>query len=183
MRTSNRTSSSGGTNPRRDRSLDRPQARRWETSMTDFTQLPADLPVPEDDGAADHLPGRPVPNITLAATSGESVALAELGPGRTVIYIYPMTGQPDVALPEGWDDIPGARGCTTEACDFRDHFQDLRAAGAEHVFGLSSQTTDYQREMAERLRLPFPVLSDADFSLGTALSLPTFTTSGERLYT
>jgi peroxiredoxin len=150
--------------------------------MVDFTTLPDDLPVPEDDGAADHLPGAALPALTLPSTTGEAVDLGALGPGRTVIYLYPMTGRPGVALPEGWDDIPGARGCSTEACDFRDHFQDLRAAGARHVFGLSSQSTNYQREMAERLRLPFPVLSDADFSVGTALSLPTFTAAGERLY-
>jgi peroxiredoxin len=150
--------------------------------MVDFTTLPDDLPVPEDDGAADHLPGAALPALTLPSTTGDAVDLGALGPGRTVIYLYPMTGRPGVALPEGWDDIPGARGCTTEACDFRDHLQDLRAAGARHVFGLSSQSTDHQREMADRLRLPFPVLSDADFSLGTALSLPTFTAAGERLY-
>jgi peroxiredoxin len=150
--------------------------------MVDFTTLPDDLPVPVDDGAADHLPGTALPALTLPSTTGERVDLAALESGRTIIYLYPMTGRPGGALPEGWDDIPGARGCSTEACDFRDHFQDLRAAGAQHVFGLSSQTTDYQREMAERLRLPFPVLSDVDFSIGTALSLPTFTASGERLY-
>src|ERR1700755_553341 len=118
--------------------------------MTDYTQLPADLPVPEDDGAADHLPGREVPGVTLASTSGEAVALRNLGPGRTIVYIYPMTGQAGVALPEGWDDIPGARGCTPGASDFRDHHAELEPAGAARVFGLSSQDTDYQREMAER---------------------------------
>lgn len=150
--------------------------------MVDFTTLPDDLPVPVDDGAADHLPGMALPPITLPTTTGDRVDFNQLGPGRTVIYLYPMTGRPGVALPDGWDDIPGARGCSTEACDFRDHFRDLSTAGAEHVFGLSSQSTGYQHEMAERLRLPFPVLSDVDFSLGTALSLPTFTASGERLY-
>ena len=150
--------------------------------MTDFTQLPADLPVPEDDGAADHLPGRPVPDVTLAATSGEAVALGELGPGRTIIYIYPMTGRPDVALPDGWDDIPGARGCTTEACDFRDHHAELVFAGASGVFGLSSQDTEYQREMVERLRLPFAVLSDTDLVLAELLELPTFQAAGTTLY-
>jgi peroxiredoxin len=150
--------------------------------MTDFTQLPPDLPVPQDDGAADHLPGRRVPDVTLTATSGEAVALGELGPGRTIIYIYPMTGRPDVALPEGWDDIPGARGCTTEACDFRDHHAELVSAGAAGVFGLSSQDTDYQREMVQRLRLPFAVLSDTDLVLADLLALPTFQAAGTTLY-
>jgi peroxiredoxin len=150
--------------------------------MVEFTTLPDDLPVPVDDGAADHLPGTALPALTLPSTAGEQVDLGGLGAGRTIIYLYPMTGRPGTELPAGWDEIPGARGCTTEACDFRDHFQLLRAAGATNVFGLSSQTTDYQREMTERLRLPFPVLSDPGFLLGTGLNLPTFTASGERLY-
>jgi peroxiredoxin len=150
--------------------------------MTDFTQLPADLPVPEDDGAADHLPGHELPDVALQATSGEAVALSRLGPGRTIVYLYPMTGQPRVALPDGWDDIPGARGCTTEACDFRDHDAELRGAGAARVFGLSSQNTDYQREMAERLGLPFDVLSDPDLILADRLGLPTFEAAGTTLY-
>ena len=150
--------------------------------MTDYTQLPADLPVPEDDGAADHLPGRHVPDVTLRATSGEPVGLGDLGPGRTIIYVYPMTGQPDVALPEGWNEIPGARGCTTEACDFRDHHAELLDAGAAGVFGLSSQDSDYQREMAQRLALPFAVLSDTDLALADRLGLPTFEAAGTTLY-
>jgi peroxiredoxin len=150
--------------------------------MTDYTQLPADLPVPEDDGAADHLPGRRVPDVTLPATSGEAVALGGLGPGRSIVYVYPMTGQPAVALPEGWDDIPGARGCTTEACDFRDHHAELLDAGAARVFGLSSQDTDYQREMVQRLRLPFAVLADTDLALAGRLELPTFEAAGTTLY-
>ena len=104
--------------------------------------LPSDLPAPEDDGAADHLVGLAMPAITLAATSGERVALDELGPGRTVLYFYPLSGKPGVDLPDGWDAIPGARGCTPEACGFRDHHAELRAAGAAAVFGLSSQSTD-----------------------------------------
>ena len=90
--------------------------------MTDLNQLPPDLPVPDDDGAADHLPGRTAPSLTLPSTSGEAIMLDKLGRGRTVLYLYPLTGRPDVDLPEGWDNIPGARGCTTEACDFRDHY-------------------------------------------------------------
>jgi peroxiredoxin len=151
--------------------------------MVDFTSLPDDLPVPIDDGAANHLPGTPMPAVTLTSTADERVHLADFGAGRTIIYIYPLTGRPGTDLPAGWDEIPGARGCSTEACDFRDHFQLLRAAGADNVYGLSSQDTEYQREAAERLSLPFSVLSDGDFSLGTALSLPTFTASGAgRLY-
>src|SRR5262249_15145041 len=111
--------------------------RGYSARMVDFTMLPDDLPVPVDDGAADHLPGTALPALTLPSTTGRHVDLGALGPGRTVIYLYPMTGRPGVELPAGWDDIPGARGCSTEACDFRDHFQDLRAAGARQVFGLS----------------------------------------------
>lgn len=150
--------------------------------MTDFTQLPPELPIPEDDGAADHLPGRTVPDVTLPATSGEAVALGELGPGATIVYIYPMTGRPGVDLPGGWDDIPGARGCTTEACDFRDHHAELLAAGAARVFGLSSQDTDYQRELVQRLSLPFAVLADTDLVLADRLALPTFEADGTTLY-
>lgn len=150
--------------------------------MSDFTRLPAGLPVPEDDGAADHLVRLAMPGVELAATTGGTVRLDTLGGGRTIIYIYPMTGPPDGATPAGWDEIPGARGCTVEACAFRDHHEDLRAAGASHVLGLSSQDTAYQREVVERLHLPFPMLSDTSLSLGDALGLPTFTVEGRRLY-
>jgi peroxiredoxin len=150
--------------------------------VTDFTRLPADLPVPEDDGAADHLAGLPAPHVTLVSTAAESVVLDQLGLGRAVIYIYPLTGRPDADLPDGWDKIPGARGCTTEACDFRDHHQDLIDAGAARVFGLSSQDHDYQREVVERLGLPFEMLSDTDLSLAKALSLPTFEAAGMTLF-
>ena len=150
--------------------------------MSDYMQLPEALPVPEDDGAADHLPGRSLPHLVLSATTGEEVALDRLAPGRTILYIYPMTGQPDVELPEGWDDIPGARGCTPEACDFRDHHTELVAAGAAAVFGLSSQDTAYQQELVARLRVPFPMLSDVELALADALDLPTFEAGGMRLY-
>jgi peroxiredoxin len=150
--------------------------------MSDLTQLPANLPVPEDDGGADHLPGRKAPRAELAATSGETVRLDELGAGRTVIYVYPLTGRPDVDLPEGWDAIPGARGCTPEACDFRDHHEDLLEAGARRVFGLSSQDTAYQQEVVDRLRLPFAMLSDPGLSLTGALGLPTFEAGGRTLF-
>ncbi|MGW7545209.1 redoxin family protein [Streptomyces sp. NPDC054770] len=153
-----------------------------EDLMTDYTSLPADLPVPEDDGAADHLPGTKMPRLELSGTDGAAVRLDALGAGRTVIYVYPLTGRPDVDLPDGWDSIPGARGCTPETCGFRDHYQELLAAGADGVFGLSSQETDYQREVVERLHLPFQMLSDPARSLARELALPTFETSGLTLY-
>jgi peroxiredoxin len=140
-----------------------------------------DMPRPEDDGAAAHLPGRRLPGLTLPATDGSSVLLSALVRGRAVIYLYPMTGAPGVASPPGWDLIPGARGCTPESCGFRDHHADLKMLGAQ-VYGLSSQSTDYQREAVERLRLPFPLLSDERFALAGALSLPTFTVNELRLY-
>ena len=144
--------------------------------------LPVDLPAPEDDGAADHLAGMRVPHIELPSTGGVDVALDELAPGRAVVYVYPMTGQPGVDLPEGWNAIPGARGCTPESCGFRDHHAELRAAGAATVYGLSSQSTAYQTELAERLELPFEILSDSEHALARALDLPTFTAGGQLLY-
>jgi peroxiredoxin len=151
-------------------------------TLTDFTQLPEGLPRPEDDGAANHLVGMPLPDLRLPSTAGGTVALDQLGPGRTILFIYPMSGRPGVPLPEGWDMIPGARGCTTEAVDFRDHHGDLVAAEASLLFGVSSQDSGYQRELVERLQLPFPLLSDVDFTLVEALHLPTFTTSGLKLF-
>jgi peroxiredoxin len=145
--------------------------------MFDPKALPDGLPVPEDDGAADHLPGMAMPDIALAATTGGSVSLARLQ-GRTVLYAYPRTGRPGVDMPPDWDAIPGARGCTPQSCGFRDHFAELRELGADHVFGLSTQDTAYQREMAERLHLPFPVLSDENLALTRALRLPTFEAEG-----
>ena len=138
------------------------------------------LPVPVDDGAAAHLTGLALPDIGLAATDGSTVSLARL-PGLSVIYAYPLTGRPDVALPAGWDEIPGARGCTPQACAFRDHYSDLRAAGADQVFGLSTQDREYQREAAERLHLPFPLLSDAALRLTTAVRLPVMLVDGATL--
>lgn len=150
--------------------------------MSDYLSLPNDLPAPEDDGAADHLPGLQMPAVALYGTAGSRVSLDDLGPRRTVLYIYPLSGRPGVDLPDGWDAIPGARGCTPEACGFRDHHADLLAAGAAAVFGLSSQSTDYQAEFAERLHLPFEILSDAGLEVADALRLPTFTADGRRLY-
>jgi peroxiredoxin len=147
--------------------------------MQSFTALPKDLPIPIDDGACNHLPGLALPSINLSATSGRTVNLAIL-PGGVVIYCYPMTGRPGVPLPDGWDQIPGARGCTPQSCAFRDHYQELTALNAQ-VFGLSTQTTEYQREAAERLHLPFELLSDSSLQFANALRLPTFDVEGMRL--
>jgi peroxiredoxin len=148
--------------------------------MTNVTELPPDLPRPVDDGACDHLPGMAMPAIRLPSTAGRLVDLGGLAAPRTVIYCYPRTGRPGQPLPDGWDAIPGARGCTPQSCAFRDHHRELADLGAE-VYGLSTQTTDYQREMAKRLHLPFEVLSDADFAFVDALRLPTFEVEGMRL--
>ncbi|HSH34283.1 MAG TPA: peroxiredoxin [Actinomycetota bacterium] len=142
----------------------------------DIHTLPDDLPVPDDDGAADHLINAVVPAIALKATTGEAIRLDQLE-GRTVVFCYPRTGRPDEELPPGWNAIPGARGCTPEACGFRDGHRQFEELGVR-VLALSTQASDYQREMAERLHLPFPVLSDERLELTTALSLPTFETSG-----
>jgi peroxiredoxin len=142
--------------------------------------LPLDIPVPQDDGAARHLTGLKLPDVALPATDGQAVTLASL-PGRTVVYIYPRTGVPGVDPPQGWDMIPGARGCTPQSCSFRDHFGELKALGVARVFGLSTQDTAYQREAVGRLHLPFPVLSDEKLTLATALKLPTFTAAGMTL--
>lgn len=146
----------------------------------EFFPLPLDLPVPLDDGAAAHLTGLALPEIVLPSTDGSSVNLGGL-PGRWVIYVYPRTGQPGVDLPEGWDATPGARGCTPQSCGFRDHFAELAALGAG-VFGLSSQTTDYQRELRDRLHLPFELLSDVTLQLEAAVGLPTFDVAGMHLF-
>jgi peroxiredoxin len=136
------------------------------------------IPAPVDDGAAAHLAGAAMPSIALKATDGAMVDLAALK-GRVVVFAYPRTGEPGkVALVDDWDMIPGARGCTPQTCSFRDLFKDLRAAGANHVFGLSTQEHAYQREMAERLHLPFTVLSDEKLALTNALTLPTMEVAG-----
>ncbi len=149
--------------------------------MIDPYTLPDDLPAPTDDGAADHLTGMALPAIELEATDGRRVALAELG-GRTIVYAYPWTGRPgEPLLADDWDLIPGARGCTPESCGFRDHHADMLEAGIEEVFGLSTQDTGYQRELAERLRLPYPILADQGLELTRALQLPTFEVAGRTL--
>jgi peroxiredoxin len=143
--------------------------------------LPQGIPVPQDDGRARHLTGMTLPSIVLAATDGAQVDLSKL-PGRTIVYVYPRTGRPGENPPDGWDAIPGARGCTPQSCGFRDHFAELRQLGAARVFGLSTQDSDYQREAVERLHLPFPVLSDASLKFARAINLPTFSIAGMTLH-
>src|SRR5262245_22259478 len=138
--------------------------------------LPPNIPVPQDDGAASHLTGMKLPDLALPATDGPPVNLSKLN-GRTVVYIYPRT-VPGVDPPDGWDQIPGARGCTPQSCSFRDHFDDLRRLGVAQLFGLSTQDSAYQQEAARRLHLPFPILSDEKLALARALNLPTFSTAG-----
>ncbi|MFM8810364.1 MAG: peroxiredoxin [Chthoniobacterales bacterium] len=147
---------------------------------TNFSELPKDLPRPVDDGAASHLRGMKLPNLALPATTGASVDLGAI-PGRVVIYVYPMTGCPGVPLPDGWDAIPGARGCTPQSCAFRDHYSELTALRVA-VFGLSVQTTDYQKEARDRLHLPFELLSDSAHRLKQQLRLPTFKVGDMELY-
>jgi len=142
--------------------------------------LPPNLPRPQDDGAAAHLKGMAMPHVALRTTAGRMVDVSDLRAPRTVIYCYPRTGVPGKPIPEGWDAIPGARGCTPQTCGFRDHYQDLSLLRAD-VFGFSTQTTEYQLEMADRLHLPFEILSDAEFKLCDALRLPTFEVEGMRL--
>ena len=143
-------------------------------------ELPKDLPVPQDDGACDHLTGMNLPSIILHSTRGRAVDLSKLK-GMTVVYIYPRTGRPDQELPTGWNAIPGARGCTPQSCAFRDHFQELRDLGVSELFGLSTQDTAYQQEVAERLHLPFEILSDEKLEFAKSLKLPMFEVDGMQL--
>lgn len=138
------------------------------------------IPAPVDDGAARHLAGARMASVALRATNGDRIDLSMV-PGRVVVYAYPRTGRPGVENPDGWDMIPGARGCTPQTCSFRDHFAELKALGVGHLFGLSTQDPDYQREAAERLHLPFSILSDEHLKLTRAMNLPTFETSGMTL--
>jgi peroxiredoxin len=147
----------------------------------DPSMLPAHLPAPVDDGAARHLAGLPVPRVPLPGTNGESVDLNERSQGRRlVVFVYPKTGRTGVQPPAHWDEIPGARGCTPEACSFRDLFERFALLHTD-VYGLSAQDTAYQQEAASRLQLPYVLLSDADHRLAAALHLPTFTAGGETL--
>jgi peroxiredoxin len=147
----------------------------------DYGTLPPDLPVPEDDGAADGLTGRELPAIALEATTGDPVDLRNAAASTLVVYVYPRTGTPGQESPAGWDAIPGARGCTPENCSFRDHQAELAALGAR-VHGLSSQPIAEQREFAEREHMPFPLLNDSGLALARGLGLPTFEAGGMTLY-
>jgi len=146
-----------------------PTSNQPNLMQVDWSKIPA----PQDDGAARHLEGLRLPDLALAATDGRSIALARC-PGRTVVYAYPRMGKPgQIAIVEGWDEIPGARGCTPQSCAFRDHFSELGAAGADQVFGLSTQDSAYQAEAVQRLHLPFAILSDQSLALAKAIGLPT----------
>lgn len=145
----------------------------------DYTSLPDGLPAPEDDGAASHLTGMEMPDLRLPSTSGSDISVRQ--PGTLVLYIYPRTGTPGEPLPAGWDDIPGARGCTPESCAFRDSHADFVRLGAR-VHGVSAQSLADQHEFAARVGLPYPILSDPDLELAKALRLPTFEVAGMTLY-
>jgi peroxiredoxin len=142
--------------------------------------LPPELPAPVDDGAADHLPGAELPALELSTTAG-GIDVADAARDTLVLYLYPRTGRPDQPPPAAWDEIPGARGCTPQACSFRDAHADISRLGAQ-VLGLSAQPLDEQRETAERLGLPYPLASDPELTLASALDLPTFEFEGARLY-
>ena len=149
------------------------------SSQENVYEVPEGLPEPEDDGACDHLPGMRMPSVSLRSTGSPAVDLSTLT-GTTIVFCYPLTGRPDQDLPPGWDDIPGARGCTPQSCAFRDHHAELQELGAR-VFGLSAQDSAYQREAAERLHLPFLLLSDENLEFARALELPTFEAEGMTL--
>ena len=145
-----------------------------------YVDAPAGVSPAEDDAAA-HLPGREVPELPLATSAGGQLDLAAATEQLAVVYVYPRTGVPGEPLPDGWDEIPGARGCTPQSCAFRDHMLELAAYGAT-VVGLSAQPSAEQREFAARERIPYPLLSDPSMALAQALGLPTFETGGRRYY-
>ncbi|MFM7949501.1 MAG: peroxiredoxin [Actinomycetales bacterium] len=149
------------------------------SSNTSYLELPDNLPIPENDGAAAHLIGLTLPNVRLESTNGDFVDLSNL-PGTNVFFCYPMTGVPGVPLPVGWDDIPGARGCTPQACSYRDAYPTLKEK-VNRIFGVSTQSSAYQKELSERLELPYEILSDENFALQIALRLPTFEVAGKKL--
>ena len=151
--------------------------------MSEFAQLPPDLPVPEDDGAADHLPGMALPGMSFPSTQGVEIDLATAaGDARWLVaYLYPRTGKPGQPSPTGWDDIPGARGCTPQSCAYRDALAEFKQLDAT-VVGIGTQTPEEQREFAAREHIPFPLLSDPGLQLREALSLPTFEVENMTLY-
>lgn len=146
--------------------------------MQDLPDL-SKLPIPQDDGECEHLLGERLPQVTLTSTRDHQVNLSTIE-GKVVLYCYPMTKQPNVPIPDGWEQIPGAAGCTFQSCAFRDHYAELQALGVQ-VYGLSTQDSSYQQEAVERLHLPFELLSDADFALTEGLRLPTFEIEGKQL--
>jgi peroxiredoxin len=150
--------------------------------MANFVETPdwSKIPAPIDDGSADHLIGSAIAPVSLPTTNGSLVDLSRLH-GVSVVYCYPRTGRPNEANPAGWDEIPGARGCTPQSCAFRDHFQELTSLGAAYIFGLSTQNTDWQREAVERLHLPFSILSDENLAFTKTMRLPTFEKDGRTL--
>ncbi|HEX2049711.1 MAG TPA: peroxiredoxin [Actinomycetota bacterium] len=149
-----------------------------DTTAHDPTILPPNLPVPVDDGAADHLPGMRVPSLALRSTRGDVVDPADLAAGRAVLYVFPATGRPGVAPPAGWDAIPGARGCTPQSCAFRDAHSEFAARGYR-VAGLSVQAPEVQAEAVRRLHLPFELLADPDLEMARRMRLPTFDVEGK----
>ncbi|WP_435239426.1 MerR family transcriptional regulator [Streptomyces sp. YPW6] len=144
--------------------------------------LPTDLPAPVDNGGAAHLPGRTLPALSFTGTDGSDIRLEAVTEGRWVLFLYPLTGDPSADIPDGWNDIPGARGCSQEACGFRDNLDALRAEGVDRVLALSSDRADYQQALVERLHLPYPMLSDPRLTLADELRLPTFEADGQTLY-
>ncbi|MEU3135160.1 MerR family transcriptional regulator [Streptomyces sp. NPDC007027] len=144
--------------------------------------LPTDLPAPVDDGGAAHLPGRTLPALSFTGTDGSDIRLEAVTEGRWVLFLYPLTGDPAADIPDGWNGIPGARGCSQEACGFRDNLDALRAEGVDRVLALSSDRADYQQALVERLHLPYPMLSDPRLTLADELRLPTFEADGQTLY-
>jgi peroxiredoxin len=142
--------------------------------------LPSDLPKPEDDGACDHLNGNAFPSVSLPSTAGNSVDPSSLS-GLTILFCYPRTGAPGQVVPDEWNEIPGARGCTPQACSFRDASNEFLELGVSHIFGVSTQDTPYQQEVKERIHLPYQLLSDEKLELTKALKLPTFEFQGDTL--
>jgi peroxiredoxin len=148
--------------------------------MSQSLSLPDNLPAPQDDGGCAHLPGLKAPQLALATTAGPAIDFSGLS-GRSVIFCYPKTGVPGKPIAAAWDEIPGARGCTPQNCGFRDEYANLQRVGVKQLFGLSTQSTSYQQEAAERLHLPYLLVSDENLALTHALNLPTFDFDGETL--
>jgi peroxiredoxin/DNA-binding transcriptional MerR regulator len=153
-----------------------------DATNPNLAPLPRDLVAPDDDGATDHLPGMRLPAVALSSTDGDRVDVGDLGEGRVLIYVFPMTGSPEQDMPDGWDAIPGARGCSPHNCDMRNHYADLVHNGVQRVFGLSSQPSAYQHALVEALRLPYPLLTDEDMTLAKNPGLPTFTAGDLTVY-